>query len=622
MIGLIEALLFLFSSLAFGWSLSLEFGFLSSISRRFAFSFLAGFVLQTFFLLAASWGLGFLNGGLILASSILFLLVSFFQLKRRKKEAYSSFKQPVFSAKSELVAIAFVLLFLFINQTAVLVDDGKGVNSVISVWGDYPLHLGLANSFAFANNFPPEYPILAGEPLKYSFAMDFASGILIAGGMDYRSAFVLPNVLVFLSLAFAMVLFSEFFSKKTLFVLLFFALFFLNGNYGIAYALNDAFTQHSFAPLLSPARNYSNIDDAGVVLMNFLYSIFLPARSALLGMALGVWIYFLLFKNFNERKFENKELVLAGVFAGLLPLAHAHSLLSVGVVAGVLILFDLNWTKWAWFVLPAFIVMLPQVVWLWGRTFFTKQIGWMAADKSVGGILDFWIKNGWATLLLAIPGFLLLSKSQKKLGLGFAALFVMANVALFQPWEWDNTKIFAHFFLFASIASALVLLKLFEARNKAWLSKTVAFALLVLAVASGVLAVGWAAWGQNARYQTFSNEDFVLAEWVKQNTSQDSVFLTTQSHPNAVAPLSGREMVAGYDGWLWSHGLDFKKSLGDSKEMVSTGDCSLLNAYGVDFVFLKASEFALQKTFENNGNFEGAYSDLAGNKVWRVNCEA
>jgi hypothetical protein len=617
---LLAAFLFLVSSIAFGWSLSLEFNFFSSLARRFAFSFLIGFVLQTFFLLAASWALGFLSPALIAVSSTVFLALAFLQFKRKNKLFSISFKQPVFSTKSELVAIAFVLLFLFLNQTAVLVPDGKGVNSAISVRGDYPFHLSIASSFALSQNFPPEYPILVGEPLKYSFAMDFASGVLIAGGMDYRSSLVLPGVLIFLCLTFAMVFFSEFFSKKTLFALLFFALFFLNGNYGLVFALNDSLAQHSLSPLISPTQNYSNVDGSEVVLMNFLYSVFLPERSALLGMALSVLVYFLLFKNFREKNFEKKELVLAGVLAGLLPLAHAHSFLSVGVVAAFLFLFDFHWKKWLWFFAPAFIVMLPQVAWLWGRTFFSKQIGWMASNKSVGGILDFWIKNGWATLLLVVPAFLLLSKNQKKLGMGFAVLFVAANIALFQPWEWDNSKIFLHFFLFAGAVAALVLLKLFESKKIEWLSKTAVLVLTVLAIASGVLTVFWIGWGENARYQTFSNEDFALAQWVGQNTPADSLFLTTQTHPNPLS-LTGRRIVAGYDGWLWSHGLNFKEKLEDAKKMISTGDCSLMEKYSVEWVFLKADEWKLEKTFENE-NFTLAYSDVLGNKVWWVNCNA
>ncbi|MFH1056557.1 MAG: hypothetical protein V1717_02035, partial [Candidatus Micrarchaeota archaeon] len=512
-------LLFLASSLYAGFAAAKRLAVLDSLAKKLSLGFLLGFAVQTFFILAISWLFGALSSELVMASSLLFFLAGF-KLQPQHPARYSKSV-----SKSELLALAFALLFLALHLFAALRPTETGVEGVISVWGDYPLHLGIASSFAFGSNFPPEYPILAGEPLKYSFAMDFASAILLKGGFGLRSSLVIPNVLVFLALAMAVVLLTELVGgRKKAFALtaMVLLLFFLNGNAGIGFAFQDALQEKSLSPLTVPEKNYSNLEDKNIVLMNFLYSIFLPSRSALLGFAIAVFLYALLFSNVLERKWRKEELFAGGVLAGLLPLAHAQSFLAVGVVAGCLFLLCEKKKEWLYFAVPAALVALPQVAWLWGRFPFSKQVGWVAAEKTLGGIVVFWLENGWALLLgfFAWAAIAWVKKDRKMLvfSIPFFLLFIMGNVALFQPWAWDNTKIFLHFFLFASIATALFLSGLLESKKFGAASKAIVAAIFFLSIASGILALFWVSWGDNARYEVFSKKDFVLAEWVRKNT--------------------------------------------------------------------------------------------------------
>ncbi|MFH1056671.1 MAG: hypothetical protein V1717_02645, partial [Candidatus Micrarchaeota archaeon] len=199
-------------------------------------------------------------------------------------------------------------------------------------------------------------------------------------------------------------------------------------------------------------------------------------------------------------------------------------------------------------------------------------------------------------------------------------LFIMGNVALFQPWAWDNTKIFLHFFLFASIATALFLNSLLESKKFRVASKAIVAAIVFLSIASGVLALFWVSWGDNARYEVFSKKDFVLAEWVGKNTPQDALFVSSQVPQNPVLALAGRKLVAGYDGWLWSHGLNYSKKLDDSRVMFSKADCRLFAEYGVDFVFTRSWESQNATVFQNNPSFKVVYKDSLGNKIFSANC--
>ena len=80
---------------------------------------------------------------------------------------------------------------------------------------------------------------------------------------------------------------------------------------------------------------------------------------------------------------------------------------------------------------------------------FRLQPGWVAgADPSPW----FWIKNlGWFAPLL-IVGLVtrrLVSERARRFLIAFMFLFVAANVAVFQPWDWDNHK----FLVYGSLRS-------------------------------------------------------------------------------------------------------------------------------------------------------------------------
>ncbi|MEM4254928.1 MAG: hypothetical protein QXR53_01205 [Candidatus Norongarragalinales archaeon] len=622
------ALLFLLSSLYSGFVAAKKLGILDTEIKRLSIGFLAGFVLQSAFLLALSWLSGGLEEQWILLSSVVFVLAAF-AFDRRFAVARLRERRLPFVSNADRIALAFSLLFLALNFLAILHPTQTGFESVASVWGDYPLHLSIANSFALRDNFPPQYPVLLGEPLKYSFLFDFSSAILLKGGFDFRSAFLVPNALVFVAFALALVLLCELFAGskgRVLFVFLAFALFFFNGNYGMAGALEDAFSQGSLSPLLHPDRNYSNADDKGVVVMNWVYSILMPARSALLGLAISVFTYAVLFSSVLNSRWNRRELFAAGVLAGLLPLAHAHSLVVVGAVAGFLFLFSVRkWKEWVFFAGPAAVIALPQLAWLSSKVFFKIFPGWLSPEKSFLGVAEFWVKNGWAVLLCfaAWLAFALKSNDWKRLALAapFALVFVLANLFVLQPWEWDNTKFFMQFFLFACIASALFLESLWTAQGKQRiLHKAVVVVIVLLGVASGVLAILWTGWGDNARYETFSKEDVALAAWITVNTPSGALFLSSTFHHNPVPALAGRQIVAGYEGWLWSHGLNYQKTLQDAKKMFEEADCRLMGEYGVDFVLVR-------KTWEDAALYEGkgferVYSDRRGNMVFKSNCIA
>src|SRR5205814_3870618 len=62
--------------------------------------------------------------------------------------------------------------------------------------------------------------------------------------------------------------------------------------------------------------------------------------------------------------FSPERLMLgAGVIAGLLPLTHAHTWLTLMGLAFLLMLLTRQWKLWTWFMAPSCLLAAPQILW-------------------------------------------------------------------------------------------------------------------------------------------------------------------------------------------------------------------------------------------------------------------
>jgi len=101
-------------------------------------------------------------------------------------------------------------------------------------------------------------------------------------------------------------------------------------------------------------------------------------------------------------------------------------------------------------------------------------------------------------------------------------------------------------------------------------------------------------------------EEINLATKVREKTAENSVFLTSDLHNHFIPTLTGRQIVMGYRGWLWTYGIDYRGREKDVLKMFQGGSESrgLLKKYGVDYVVIGPSEketvLANKSYFDNN----------------------
>ncbi|MBX7185665.1 MAG: hypothetical protein K1Y01_11020 [Vicinamibacteria bacterium] len=421
-------------------------------------------------------------------------------------------------------------------------------------YGDLPFHMGIAAGFAYGANFPPDHPELAGVPLTYPFMGDLVSGMILASGGTWKDAFFWPGLILGLSVVAALTRFGEAVTGSRAIGRTAAALTFFSGGLGFL-GLGDsaAFTRFWTAgPDLT-------IDDTAFRYANFVTTLFIPQRSILFGWPLLFFALAFLVESLRSEREAGARASLwlrAGIVGSLLPLVHSHSF-AVLAFCAVLLAARANIASALAFTRGVLPLALPAILFMTARnslstaSFFAWQPGF---DGGSAHPLRFWLENAGLFLPLAIAGMACARGSSVRASLAapFASLFILANLFRLSPWIWDNMKFLApaHAGLapFAAIALA-----------RAWrhgrAGKAAAVAAFVVATLSGALDVAKVA-AAGGEYGIFENADFVFAEKVRAATAPSTVILTASAHDHSVL-LSGRREFLGYEGHLWSQGLDY-----------------------------------------------------------------
>jgi len=228
----------------------------------------------------------------------------------------------------------------------------------------------------------------------------------------------------------------------------------------------------------------------------------------------------------------------------------------------------------------------------------THNSSWFECDNGVRGtdtnIFWFWTKNfgiviwGW---FAAVFFFFLYKKTdftklfkQSSLIIPSLLLFLIPNLVLLQPWEFDNNKILFYWWIFASVSTLIVAKNLFKNRRIAIATFTL---VMILSTLSGIIDVMSRVTKITANhYGYYNKEDVKVAEWINQNTIPNARFLTGDFVDQFVPILTGRPIYLGYPGWLWTQG---KASLSNERkknatDFLLTGQSDKMCKDGVSYV--------------------------------------
>lgn len=609
------SLVFIVSSFVFGWFLGFNRGW-----QRVGFALIAGFVFSSWLALILAVVNGELNS-LTIGLSILILWCLILACRLRavklpKKEGIIrvlrslrdikglSSRENIFSIISILTVLAFIF---YINIFDMFVFNRDGYLLVTQdAWADQAFHIGLIESLARDGSFILNYPMVAGVKLTYPFIADFISSVLLKTGLSLRDSVVVPNILLGIALVIGVYSLALAVGGKKSIAAATVLLFFFNGGPGFIYVISGA-----LKPVM---RDFTHITERQLVFENLINHFLFSQRSILLGLGVSVAVYLLLLR--AQENGSKRELFLAGSLAGLLPLIHTHSFIAVSIVSLFLFLRKPR-VNWLYFILPFVLLSAPQLLRIEhqsGTGFLQLKPGWVPENegKNLLEIAWFWVKNTGLPLLLAIGGFILADRKTKFFYLPFAAIFLIANVFVFQPNPYDNNKLFLHWMLATDILAAIFLFRLYHwqgwQKRRAYHFMPVVLVSLFLFVSifSGFLTNVWAA---STNYGLYSPQELEMGEWIRNSTPPDSIFLTGFSNQNPVF-LAGRQIFLGSWWYTSSHFIDRSKLEEDVKIIYASGDCELIKKYKIDYVLIspKESDLNPNSTAVKTKNFQQVYS--------------
>lgn len=526
-----------------------------------------------------------------------------------------------------LVIGAFAVRWAFFWRDSIFRTGGELWAGHVNIWGDGPVHLGVVSSFVWGGNFPPEHPRFLDHPFAYHYLADLTAAAQVVLGMDPGEALALHSWFGSVLVAMGLYAFARRLTRRRGVAILATVLFLLGGGLGwLATAETVAKSGDLFGTLGAQAWDRMVNSEREVGLNNFqivnLFFGFLASQRAFL---YGLPIAFAAFSTLlvAVRVRRTSLYVLAGVIAGLLPLAHLATLLAfVLVIPALFLLFPSR--RWLGFGIAAVAVALPQLLTQTGGgvgalAALRLELGWVAPPDPWP---VFWAKNLGVGALFTVYGLVIrraVPARSRRFLFGFMPIFVVVNIVAFQPWSWDNHKVLVYWLLACAILGASAIAFLWR-RNGGTGGRPARAALVVLTTTmllSGVLEDVGVGLGQS-RYRMLDAQALEVAALVRERTPPDAVFVTAMRNHDPVAMLTGRRIFVGYWSWLWTEGIDYKPR----REIVRTiyGDPTqrdtLIARYGIDFLVIGPAE---RKDLEfDEASLVAAYPVIARTADWLV----
>lgn len=482
-------------------------------------------------------------------------------------------------------------------------------------WSDFGAHLPLIRSFSWGKNFPPQYPLFPGEPIRYHFLFYFLVGFLERVGLPLDWALNLPSVLGFFGLLLMIYLVGKLLFNKKSVAFLGVVLFLFNGSLSFL----EFFRQHPLSTqTIKQIINNNTFPSFGpydgkIVSAFWNWNIFTNQRhlaAAYFIVLLLTW--FLLRAVKRKKQLTRIEVAFLILLLALLPFFHQVALMAAALVLIFFFLFfPLQRRSFFWLGFLALLLILPQLAYqLGGRlSSFSFRPGYLISSPLTWDkIVVYWFLNLGLGLVFIPLGLVLAPVQARKVFLAFLPLFLLGNFFQFSPEIAANHKLFNLFLIVANLFTAWAVYRLWQ---KKLLGK-----LLALIAVFGLTFSGLIDFFPIKNDTLYIFEDAPLdpdIAWIKENTSPDSVFLNSTYiyHP---ASLAGRKIFLGWPYFAWSTGHNTYQRDRLIREIWAASSkneaCFLLKENKIDIVCLEKDsiDFPINFDFWLN-NFSSVYEN-------------
>ena len=527
-----------------------------------------------------------------LALTAIYALVVYKKGEPLKPPKFLKLRQ--FKKTTILVFAVIFLISLAVLARSVWYGSQYGIVLTGSNWQDTPLHYEIIESIN-NGNFPPQMPNFAGYPETYHYFVDFHTAI-VENMFGY-----LPTLLPFLNAVFIVVFalaiyaLARAYGRKVAVIATVLGVF----GWGLSYfGLFSAL----FNGLFNPGQNYifQYGDTFG---LPSIFDNLLQQRPMLVGLPAFALVLVLL-RNMDDKK----RILLAGIVTGLVFEFHnvAFFCAYVAYVACVVINFKRFNLSFLYFLVPTALA-LPFI--LSGGPPLTVSISGAWIANFAKNPFIYYPLNLGIPFALAIASFFWRGHEELKGTLLF--LVLIPNVLLLTPNPWDMYKFFMFAWVPIAVLSAVVLSKLWVRK---W--RMVVLGLVLLSIITSVSVV---IYNVGTDYTAVNWSEYQAGLWVRDNTPQNSVFLTSASIHAPSSMIGGRLRVSSYINWPYGHGvpLDLVFQREHDIDLAYNGTAadlaSVIREYNVSYVYVGSEEtghyFNCIAHFDAIGYLTTAYSN-------------
>ncbi|MBI2621141.1 MAG: hypothetical protein HYW63_00650 [Candidatus Levybacteria bacterium] len=487
-----------------------------------------------------------------------------------------------------LIGIAFGTFLMFSSFSS-----GEGIIMISSkAWSDFASHIPLIRSFSLGSNFPPEYPLFPGEPIKYHFIFYYIVGLLEKIGLPIGLALNIPSAIGFIFLVLIIYYFSKQVFKSKSVGLLSVVFFLFNSSLSFIYYFRQNPLSTQSILQIPNTTNFQSFAPYGQGIISAFWNlnIYTNQRHLAVSFALSFIIIYLAIKPIlGEKTLSARWYFILGIVLGLSFFIHtAVFLMSSVVLLSLAVLFSKIRKGVLVLLILAAIIAFPQYLYLTGSDGYSPNLvlGYLLAnDLTFQKFIEFWIYNLGLSLILIPFGFIFATKFQRKILLAFFSLFIIGNTIQFSPEIAANHKFFNYFIVIGNMFSAFALLVLW---NKKHFFKPIVIMLFLFMVFGGIID-----FFPIYNDHKISIDDYKKnpdANWILTNTPSNSIFLNSTYLYNP-ASLSGRKIFMGWPYFAWSQGYDTDARGKVMKDMLSAKSksvaCDLLKRYKIDFVEIR-----------------------------------
>lgn len=246
---------------------------------------------------------------------------------------------------------------------------------------------------------------------------------------------------------------------------------------------------------------------------------------------------------------------------------------------------------WGLFLAIILLLALPQLfTWTFNQAgtdgFVRGHFNW---SNTGDPYIWFYVKNIGITFILFSIGYFFAKEKDLQTASPLLLIWFIAELVVFQPNEYDNNKLLFIGFVFMCGLAADFLAKLFSGNRFRLLKVATAVVLLFFGTISALLTLGreWV-----SDYELYSASNVKACRFIEKNTDTTSVILTGSYHANAVAALTGRNIVCGSGTFLYYHGIDYAGRNAELPIMYAdpAGNQDLYKKYNVDYVYVSDTE--------------------------------